>query len=323
MSMGNSYKFLDKKLNTWYNYKKRQVMSERRTVMNLSYEIVGSLVYLSVRFERGLGIDGMYLNIIKENEFSNMLKPVIRTEHEDVLISYNITSKTSLEQKTVMSTEEFKQFFESAVNVIKTVKNNGLAYASIMFDAGYIYTNSENNFEFICLPLKKGESNEDSLRRCVFSLANSNKIEESDFLDKFFKVIANKDIPVDEVLRKCGESHNFENDQDDKTVLLINPEEKKIPYLIYKGEKAEINKNRFIVGKNTQNCDFVISNNTVSRTHAEFSVEFGEVYIKDLNSTNGTYINRSGRRMGNYEKVKLSDGDVITLAKEELIFKNK
>ena len=292
--------------------------------MNLTYEIVGNDVYLSARFDRETAVDALYLNIIQENEFHDILRPGIRTEREDILISYNITSKTSLEQKiskNVMSTEEFKKFFKSAVDVINTTKNNNLTYASIMFDVRYIYTGDvSGKFEFICLPYKKSETNEEALRRCIFALANNRKIEESDFLDNFFKVFANRKIPLDKVLIR-SESGYAEDDFDDKTVLLINPDA--IPYLIYKGYKAEINKERFVVGKNTHQCDFVINNSTVSRTHAEFSVEYGEVYIKDLNSTNGTYINRSGKRLQNNEKIRLSDGDIITLAKEELVFRNK
>ena len=37
-----------------------------------------------------------------------------------------------------------------------------------------------------------------------------------------------------------------------------------------------------------------------------------EYLVEDLNATNGTYLN--GERIGNHERKKLSDGDVLKIA---------
>ena len=37
-----------------------------------------------------------------------------------------------------------------------------------------------------------------------------------------------------------------------------------------------------------------------------------EYLVEDLNATNGTYLN--GERLGNHERKKLSDGDVLKIA---------
>ena len=52
------------------------------------------------------------------------------------------------------------------------------------------------------------------------------------------------------------------------------------------------------IGKSTSN-DYVIGDNTVSRQHASVTIlDDGRMTIKDLNSTNGTFVN--GKRIGKH-----------------------
>ena len=63
------------------------------------------------------------------------------------------------------------------------------------------------------------------------------------------------------------------------------------------------------IGKNAEN-DYVINAPTVSRKHAVITVDDnGTVTIKDLNSTNGTYVN--GERV---TQKTLHEGDIVTVA---------
>lgn len=55
-----------------------------------------------------------------------------------------------------------------------------------------------------------------------------------------------------------------------------------------------------------------------SRRHAEIIARFGEYYIKDVGSRNGTYINN--RKIGINEEVKLNHQDRIILGNVELVF---
>lgn len=75
----------------------------------------------------------------------------------------------------------------------------------------------------------------------------------------------------------------------------------------------------YSVGKSSKN-DIVISDpdNLVSREHAKIIVQSnGEIYIKDLNSTNGTYIN--GKRIK--DTMRIYPNDDIRLAKIQLTWK--
>lgn len=47
----------------------------------------------------------------------------------------------------------------------------------------------------------------------------------------------------------------------------------------------------FVIGRNRDVCDLVIADNGVSRRHAEITVSSAGVFIRDLGSANGTFLN--------------------------------
>ena len=82
-------------------------------------------------------------------------------------------------------------------------------------------------------------------------------------------------------------------------------------------EVYKLSKQRTSIGRN-RNCQIVINNNTVSKDHA--IIEFDEDYnctIKDLNSSNGTYVN--GEKLKT-SPMKLRTGDKIQFGKYEIDF---
>ena len=86
------------------------------------------------------------------------------------------------------------------------------------------------------------------------------------------------------------------------------------------GKIAQITGDKFYLGRKKEMVDFVIDTNPgIGRCHAVIEVEDGHYYISDCNSANGTFLN------GDKVKVpmRLSDGDIILLANEEILFKIK
>ena len=99
----------------------------------------------------------------------------------------------------------------------------------------------------------------------------------------------------------------------------INDKEKKNGVL--KDKKTIIEKETMVIGYD-DDCDIVINDNeTVSGHHAELTVKDDSVYIADLNSTNGTYLNE--KELIYLKKYKLFDGDKIELADEVLFFRGR
>lgn len=74
-----------------------------------------------------------------------------------------------------------------------------------------------------------------------------------------------------------------------------------------------------ILGKKKDEADCVVDDPSVSRMHARITREKEEIYLEDLNSTNGTF--KNGLRMLPYEKRKLDKGDEIRIGKMILFFK--
>jgi pSer/pThr/pTyr-binding forkhead associated (FHA) protein len=80
--------------------------------------------------------------------------------------------------------------------------------------------------------------------------------------------------------------------------------------------KYPFSKDVLTIGRSRDN-DVVIANLAVSRNHAQIRCKEGDYLLSDLNSTNGTYVN--GVRV---TRAEVRNGDVITIGKHVLLFKN-
>lgn len=82
-------------------------------------------------------------------------------------------------------------------------------------------------------------------------------------------------------------------------------------YGINKGNKYHIDLNRLpcIVGKMAGSVDVVIKDKTISRLHARIWKEEGNIYVTDMNSTNGTF--KNGLRVEPNETVVIEPGDEL------------
>lgn len=73
-----------------------------------------------------------------------------------------------------------------------------------------------------------------------------------------------------------------------------------------------------ILGKMKECSDVVLRDQSISRMHARIFEENGELYLQDLNSTNGSYINNL--ELESNEIVKLKIGDEITFGNLRYIY---
>lgn len=74
----------------------------------------------------------------------------------------------------------------------------------------------------------------------------------------------------------------------------------------------ESEKNEIMIGRNTEN-DIVIENLAVSKAHARIVNQDEAYFIEDLNSTNGTYLNKI-----RVTKKDLKNNDIIIIGKHSL-----
>lgn len=73
-------------------------------------------------------------------------------------------------------------------------------------------------------------------------------------------------------------------------------------------------RNEVIVGRD-DSCDIKIAAQSVSREHCAIDTENGEMYLRDLGSTGGTYV--GGQRV---DRVRLEDGLEISVGPAVLRF---
>ena len=83
-------------------------------------------------------------------------------------------------------------------------------------------------------------------------------------------------------------------------------------------ETFELDKNGWakVIGRGTENVDIPVPDKSISRRHAEFSYRDGQWAVRDLGSSNGTFINES--RIS--ESLLLVNGDQIRCGSTVLLF---
>ena len=79
-------------------------------------------------------------------------------------------------------------------------------------------------------------------------------------------------------------------------------------------EVIEVSKVPFTIGR-SEDCDYAVASSRVSRAHAEISKAAGAYLLRDLGSTNGTFVN--GQPI---ESMMLASGDRLSLGGLEMVF---
>ena len=90
-----------------------------------------------------------------------------------------------------------------------------------------------------------------------------------------------------------------------RPVIIITLNDKEI-------EKKELDQDLIAIGRDMDN-DIVINNLSVSRCHAIIQIRDGEIFVKDMASANGTFVN--GQKI---DESKLKDGDLMLVGKHIL-----
>jgi len=105
-------------------------------------------------------------------------------------------------------------------------------------------------------------------------------------------------------------------DAEDGCTVFFEPNPEDTSYKLYALDRKNkqhisVDKFPFVIGKMSEYVDFCIEHPTISRIHARLDCKDGNLYIQDMNSTNGIYLN--GIRMTPNETRDLDVGDEIRL----------
>ena len=111
---------------------------------------------------------------------------------------------------------------------------------------------------------------------------------------------------------ECGRTIYIEEKQDESALVhrLYTPEDRLV---------VELSRPSITLGKKKGEAEVILEDPSVSRIHARITKEGDDIYLEDLNSTNGSF--KNGLRLQPYEKKKLQSGDEVKLGRVLLIFR--
>jgi FHA domain containing protein len=147
------------------------------------------------------------------------------------------------------------------------------------------------------------------------------EVEEDEKEEEVAVSEANGELPFKEnekrEVDKVSERPKGSLYSEEKTTFLGANDKNPILKNLSTGDVYEVTSNPFTIGK-SQTCNLVIADKVVSRHHAEI-VQYGDKYfIKDLSSTNGTFIN--GNKLMADTDVELKDGQEIIFANKKFVY---
>ena len=87
-------------------------------------------------------------------------------------------------------------------------------------------------------------------------------------------------------------------------------------YPLIKGEYSTTSSRAFVIGRIDGN-DMIMPDFAISKKHATINMDSNSFYLKDLGSTNGTFVN--GKRLDK-KSLKIHDQDVLSFARYEFTF---
>ena len=85
--------------------------------------------------------------------------------------------------------------------------------------------------------------------------------------------------------------------------------------ILYQGDRMQVTKDRFVIGRGKQSSDLTLKDPNVSRQHAMIEFQNGVYFMVDMGSTNGVEYN--GQRIA---RKQIAEGDVFKICDHDLLF---
>jgi hypothetical protein len=163
------------------------------------------------------------------------------------------------------------------------------------------------------------EEREDNVKKGLIQLLSDGHKKHRKDKKSYQRELPGQQLPVYAVSEALEEE-----EQDDAYGKTIYIEEKmqQVQHFLYSretGEVIRIPKETFLIGKQPEEVDLCLPDQSASRIHARITNEGDNWYLEDLNATNGTY--KNGLRMNPYEKRILEAGDEIKFGRLSFLFR--
>lgn len=282
---------------------------------------------------------------------------VTKTKKDSVIYTCPANINLTDRLKKAVSKYDFFFMIEQIVIMVQDVYNNGLNVNSVRFNMDDVYINEmTKEMYFIYFPIVGGQESADIvgfIENIIYTMTPVIN-EDTNYISRFMyyvrsfhgfngnaieKYISREERAVVNVLKNTAVTMQqqimqqvMQGSMDGTTVLSddgisvqqiqqMQPVNYHFASLTRQvtGEKIELGKPSFVLGKNPEKSDYAVADNTnISRVHAVITTRNGRYYVMDQNSTNGTFIN--GRIIKAGQETEILPGDCLMLANEEFIF---
>lgn len=282
---------------------------------------------------------------------------VTKTKKDSVIYTCPANINLTDRLKKAVSKYDFFFMMEQIVIMVQDVYNNGLNVNSVRFNMDDVYINEmTKEMYFIYFPIVGGQESADIvgfIENIIYTMTPVIN-EDTNYISRFMyyvrsfhgfngnaieKYISREERAVVNVLKNTAVTMQqqimqqvMQGSMDGTTVLSddgisvqqiqqMQPVNYHFASLTRQvtGEKIELGKPSFVLGKNPEKSDYAVADNTnISRVHAVITMRNGRYYVMDQNSTNGTFIN--GRIIKAGQETEILPGDCLMLANEEFIF---
>lgn len=282
---------------------------------------------------------------------------VTKTKKDSVIYTCPANINLTDRLKKAISKYDFFFMIEQIVIMVEDVYNNGLNVNSVRFNMDDVYINEmTKEMYFIYFPIVGGQESADIvgfIENIIYTMTPVIN-EDTNYISRFMyyvrsfhgfngnaieKYISREERAVVNVLKNTAVTMQqqimqqvMQGSMDGTTVLSddgisvqqiqqMQPVNYHFASLTRQvtGEKIELCKPSFVLGKNPEKSDYAVADNTnISRVHAVITTRNGRYYVMDQNSTNGTFIN--GRIIKAGQETEILPGDCLMLANEEFIF---
>lgn len=281
---------------------------------------------------------------------------VTKTKKDSVIYTCPANINLTDRLKKAISKYDFFFMIEQIVIMVEDVYNNGLNVNSVRFNMDDVYINEmTKEMYFIYFPIVGGQESADIvgfIENIIYTMTPVIN-EDTNYISRFMyyvrsfhgfngnaiekyisreeravvNVLKNKAVTMQQIMQQV-----MQGSMDGTTVLSddgisvqqiqqMQPVNYHFASLTRQvtGEKIELGKPSFVLGKNPEKSDYAVAGNTnISRVHAVITTRNGRYYVMDQNSTNGTFIN--GRIIKAGQETEILPGDCLMLANEEFIF---
>lgn len=289
-------------------------ITEMKCGANFSYILNDSSIFSSTEYK------------VLQNQQDGGLIPCMKMLYNGKVQLYYLTEgyQSFTDMLPKLEAESFLIIVTNILSRIFDVKSNGfLTCQNIDISAERIYVDSTTyKVGFIYLPVEKRIYHDDmifenEIRTELVRIISEGRVQSSPQIVQLAADLANGMLTLEELYHKM--KGGKVQVQSKMTFAEKSLHTKKVRIIAINSSvrvELEINKESFIIGKNTSMVDGVISfNKMISRVHCRIDRRDEDYTITDLQSANGTFVNRIKLQPETPQIIK--NGDIIRLANSD------